>query len=414
MRVQCLTISGLPSVAAVCVALALTGCGGEPPARAIGEAYAGPATLRIRQDIDPRSAEAATVRHGDRLEILGRRRRFVKVRTEKGAEGWTHIRQLLSTAQMAALDRLAERAQKLPSQGAASVYEPLNVHTEPNRQAPSFYQMKPKDLVDVVEHKLSPRVPFENRSLLRRPAPPKPKPRKRESARKIPPPPRPPAPKPPANWMELSQAEPEEAEETEPPPKPVPMDDWALVRLPNGRAGWALAWMLRMDIPDEVAQYSEGAHITAYFAMGEVKDGKQVKRHWLWTTLESSRQPYQFDSFRYFIWNVRRHRYETAYIERNLRGYYPVDVHTVNMKGQVTPAFSVITEDEDGVKWRKTYTYQIYRVTLIEKARWEPPTDEEEPPPAELAEASGEDEPAGWWGRAKTAMSGWKQRVFGK
>jgi len=49
----------------------------------------GPATLKLRREMDLRSAEAATVVHGERLAIVRRRRRFVKVRTEKGVEGWT-------------------------------------------------------------------------------------------------------------------------------------------------------------------------------------------------------------------------------------------------------------------------------------------------------------------------------------
>lgn len=416
MRVEGVTIRGLVCGAAVCAVLALAGCGGgEAPSRQIGEAFAGPATLKLRQDIDPRSAEVAAVEHGDRLAILRRRRRFVKVRTGGGVEGWTDVRQLLSTSQMEALDKLAARAQRMPSQGAASVYEPLNVHTEPNRQAPSFHRIKSKELVDVVEERLSPRVPFENRSLLIRPPAPKPKPPPAKKDPKIPPPPRPPAPKVPENWIELSKTETTEEERpAAAPPKPVPVDDWALVRLPNGRAGWALARMLRMNIPDEVAQYSEGARITAYFAMGDVHDGGQVKHHWLWTTIGAERLPYQFDSFRYFIWNVRRHRYETAYIERNLRGYFPVEVHTVNVKGQPAPAFSMITEDDEGVRWRKTYTCQIYRVTLVDKVKWEPPEDSEGPPPELLAETPGDTEPSGLWTRMKEKASGWKRRVFGK
>jgi hypothetical protein len=284
--------------------------------------------------------------------------------------------------------------------------------------APSFYRIKQKELVDVVEERLSERIAFENRGLLVRPPPPPKKPQKKKEPPKIPPPPTPPAPKLPDNWLELSKTTPPEGtgepEAPPPPPKPVPVDEWALVRLPSGRAGWALAGMLRMNIPDEVAQYSEGHRITSYFAMGDVNDGGQVKHHWLWTTIGSQRQPYQYDSFRYFIWNVRRHRYETAYIERNLRGYFPIEVHTVNVKGQPTPAFSLITEDEDGLRWRKTYTYQIYRVMLVEKARWEPPSDLDGPPPERLAEAPGDTEETSLWARMKATVSGWKLRVFGK
>jgi hypothetical protein len=56
-------------------ALVLAGYQSEPArAPSIGEAYAGPATLVLRKDMSPRSPEVVTVRHGDRLEIIQRRR----------------------------------------------------------------------------------------------------------------------------------------------------------------------------------------------------------------------------------------------------------------------------------------------------------------------------------------------------
>ena len=51
-----------------------------------------------------------------------------------------------------------------------------------------------------------------------------------------------------------------------------------------------------------------------------------VKNNWLWTTITKGGQPYDFDSFRVFVWSLRHHRYETAYIERNVVGHYPVEV----------------------------------------------------------------------------------------
>jgi hypothetical protein len=314
-----------------------------------------------------------SVAHGDRLAIVGRRRRFVRVRTASGVEGWTDMRQLLSSSQMDQLNQLAETARQLPSQGAATVYEALNVHTEANRQAPSFYRVKEGEKVDVVAHELDPRLPFAPKNILPSPTPrPKASP-KPEEERRVPRPPAPPPIKPPDNWQELSKTpalgedenpEPEEAE----PAKPVPLDDWILVRLKTGRAGWVLAGSLKMDIPDEVAQYSEGHRITSYFATAEVNDGGQIRHNWLWTTIGEGRVPYEFDSFRYFIWNVRHHRYETAYVERNLKGYYPVEVHPVG----AYPGFSLIVE-QDGVRYRKTYAYQIYLVRLVAKDKIEAP-----------------------------------------
>ena len=409
---------------AVCL-LALGGCGSRTEReREIGEAYVGPATLKLRREMDLRSAEAATVAHGERLAIVRRRRRFVKVRTEKGVEGWTDTRLLLSSEQMEQLNQLAERAQSLPSQGAATVYEALNVHTEPNRMSPSFYRVKERELVDVVERDLIARVPFEPKRILPPPKPPaarKPKPE--PAASRIPPPPMPPPPKLPADWLELSESTVGEADTQAPvpqkpeaePSKPVAVDDWTLIRLANGRAGWVLTGMLRMNIPDEVAQYSEGHRITAYLAMEDVKDGGQIKHNWLWTTLADTRRTYDFDSFRCFVWNVKRHRYETAHVESNLRGYYPVEAHPVKMtagkKEESYPGFSLIVEDDDGVRWRKLYGFHTYHVVLLRKEKWAPPPI---PPPGQKrAAVSPKAAPAvqpGFLAR----MAGWWRKLFGR
>ena len=47
-------------------------------------AYAGPASLNVRKGIPLDSAIVGTVKHGDRLEIIQHRRRFIKVRTPNG------------------------------------------------------------------------------------------------------------------------------------------------------------------------------------------------------------------------------------------------------------------------------------------------------------------------------------------
>src|SRR5438105_11704384 len=64
---------------ALFLALIITGCksqSGHSPA--IGEAFAGPLTLELRQEINPRSTVIATVKHGERLEIVQQRRRFIR------------------------------------------------------------------------------------------------------------------------------------------------------------------------------------------------------------------------------------------------------------------------------------------------------------------------------------------------
>jgi SH3-like domain-containing protein len=352
----------------VAVALViLAGCRSGPPrSPSIGEAYVGPATLKIRSDIPLQSSTIATVRHGDRLEILGSRRRFLRVRTPQGAEGWTDERQLLAPADMASLKELADRAAKMPVQGVATTYNDVNVHTQPARQSPSFLQVKEKEKVDVLIHVVTPRADAPRKPLIVPPPRKKTRTAEKKPARKEPKNPLPPMPKPPAlppDWLGLSKpdlSDESAAPDDEPETKLAePTDDWSLIRTANGQSGWVVTRRLVMAIPDEVAQYAEGRRIVSYFSLGEIGDGDQKKNIWLWTTTSDSSQPYDFDSFRVFVWSLRHHRYETGHIERNLKGYAPVILKEVDFSSKTQaakyPGFSICVEKKDGQRYRREY-----------------------------------------------------------
>src|SRR5712692_7356788 len=110
----------------------------QPPA--VGYAYAGPNNLNLRKDLGPHAPMVGTVQHGERVEVIEVRRRFTKIRTSTGAEGWTDASNLLTVRQMSGLDTLAVSAAKLPSQGKATVYDALNVHADASRPSPSISQ----------------------------------------------------------------------------------------------------------------------------------------------------------------------------------------------------------------------------------------------------------------------------------
>jgi hypothetical protein len=326
--------------------LPVAGCNSRTQrAPAIGQAFAGPSKLPLRQEINPRSAVVTTAVHGERLDIIQIRRRFVKVRTAAGQEGWTDEHLLLTPDEVAHLKHFNQQARSLPSQGAATTYDALNIHTEPSRYSPSFVQVKPGEKFDVIGHELAPRKAPPRKPLVT----PTPKPetiKKAAKPPKIPPPPTPPPPAPPPDWLALSKTDlpPEEEKEAE----PEPVDDWSLVRTATGESGWVFTRRVFMAIPDEVAQYAEGRRITSYFPLGEVRDADQVKKIWLWTTIEQSLLPYDFDSYRVFVWSLRHHRYETAYIQRRVKGYFPTLTEA--------PGFSVCLEKADGTRSRRIYS----------------------------------------------------------
>ena len=173
----------------------------------MGVAYVGPVSLNLRQDIAAKSPGVTEVKHGDRLDIIDVRRRLVRVRTADGAEGWVDANLLLSAQQMDQLRKLAESSQKLPSQGAATVFEALNMHTEPNRPSPSFHQIPEGGAVEVLAHRITPRsgVRPKGAALMKAAAPPKatkPKAPKKGAIYLLP---LPAPPSPPANWEKISR-----------------------------------------------------------------------------------------------------------------------------------------------------------------------------------------------------------------
>jgi hypothetical protein len=326
-----------------------------PKSPVIGEAFVGPMKLDIHKEILPKSPVVAIGHYGEKLQVVGQRRHFLKVRTAQGMEGWVDDRNLLDSAAIATLKELAVDSGKYPSQGLATTYDTLNVHTEPNRSSPSYLQIQAGERVDVIGHRTAPRQGAPRKPLVIAPPRPKRPTREKKEAKSkvVPPPPLPPPPKLPADWLELSRRrDPEEPDDNKPEPKPVvvaPPDDWSLIRNASGQAGWVLTRRIFMAIPDDVAQYAEGKRITSYFSLGKI-DGKDT---WLWTTCEPGPQDHEIEGFRVFSWNPRRKRYETTYIQRRVVGYYPVLV-----KGS---SFSMLL-DKDGKRFRQHFTLVGNRV----------------------------------------------------
>jgi hypothetical protein len=115
--------------------------------------------------------------------------------------------------------------------------------------------------------------------------------------------------------------------------------------------------MLDIDLPMDIAQYAEGQRIQAAFVLNRVTDeDKQVAQYLVLTTEPKDGLPFDFNAFRIFTWNQRRHRYETAYRERNIMGFLPVTVGSRSFdKEGVQPIFTVKLRDDDGKVNERTY-----------------------------------------------------------
>jgi Bacterial SH3 domain len=251
-------------------------------------------------------SKTATVKNGDAVEVLDREKRFVKVRTASGAEGWMEQRYLISQQVFDHFTALSKEHQNDPPQATGTTRNDTNLHLEPGRETDHLYQLPAGSKLSLLARGMAERTGVV--------APP-------TSSKK-----------------KDSQA------------AGPPMEDWWLARDAQGRAGWVLARMVDLDVPLEIAQYAEGQRFTAFFVLNDVQDGdKKVSQYLVLLTEPKDGQPYDFDKVHVFNWNVKKHRYETAYRERNLNGMLPVTVtHEDFGKEGDLPVFILRVKDDAG------------------------------------------------------------------
>ena len=104
---------------------------------------------------------SAVVHHGEKLDILPRNAGAGTASARSlGMEGWTDDRQLLDKGQMNRLRQLSKETAGMPSPGAATCFDTLNIHTEPNRLSPSFAQVKEGEKFDIIVHRVMQRAPL--------------------------------------------------------------------------------------------------------------------------------------------------------------------------------------------------------------------------------------------------------------
>jgi SH3-like domain-containing protein len=302
--------AGVPSRIALACAVACTilfsAC--HRRTRALEVAYVSAPQVNLRDRVAAVFNKVGLVKNGERVEILDRdRHNFVKVRTAGGAEGWMEQRYLVDEKVYDQEQQLTKASQNDPAQGQGSTRSGTNLHVEPGRDAEHLYQIAAGEKVSLLK-----RSTAEKPGTMAAPAPRK------------------------GTTDEKNAA------------KPI-VEDWWLVRDGKGRAGWVLSRMVDLDVPLEVAQYAEGQRIVAFFVLDEVNDGeKKIPQYLTILTEPKDGLPFDFNQIRVFTWNVKRHRYETAYRER-LRGILPVTVgqETFEKEGSL-PTFTIRVEDDKG------------------------------------------------------------------
>lgn len=275
-------------------------------------AYVSAPQAALRDQVAQIFNRVGMVKNGERVEILEREKRFVRVRTATGVEGWIEQRYLVDQKTFDGLLKLTADNKNDPVQAPGVLRNDTNLHITPGRETEHLYQLTSGAKVAILKRATA---------------------EKQASA----------APLPKREVMEAVKAG------SKNPAGPA-LEDWFLVRDDQGRVGWVLARMVDVDVPLEIAQYAEGQRFVAFFVLDEVQDGdKKVPQYLCVLTSPHDGLPYDFDQVRVFTWNTRKHRYETAYREHNLDGVLPVKVTQENFDKEGTlPVFILRAQDDSG------------------------------------------------------------------
>jgi len=303
-------------------ALAVFSACGRHRERVLEVDYVSAPQVTLRDQLSQVYNRVGTAKNGERVEVLDREKRFAKVRTAAGVEGWVEQRYLVTQETFDAFQKLAQGAKDMPVIGNATTRNDTNLHDEPGRDTEHLYQLSQSSKVSMLKRatveKILPGGAVKN------PLP--------------------------------------GAKDTK------PMEDWWLVRDADGRVGWVLGRMIDLDVPLDVAQYAEGQRIVACVVLNKVRDGdKDVPQYLMLLSESKDGMPFDYNQARVFTWNVRRHRYETAYRERKLNGVLPVTISEEDFgkEGRLS-TFTLHVKDDSGNTAERKYkmnTPIVHRVS---------------------------------------------------
>ena len=315
---------------------ALSGCNRFKKAPKPEMVYVVAQQTYLRDRVAAVSNRVALVQNGESLEVVERGRRFLKVKTARNEIGWIEDHLIIEEPVYDRFVALRQQHEHDPVVATGVLRDALYLHLTPGRATERFYLLPANGKLQ----------------LLVRTSIPKPNSQQ------------PPIPPPkPARGMPSAPGKPSSGQKpaAKDLPAPVPLEDWWLVRDRQGHAGWLLARRMDVDVPDAIGGYSEGQKMVGAYVLDTVVDpasslpDHRVPQYLAVLNAYKDGLPYDFDQIRVFTWNVKKHRYETAFRQRNIEGYLPVEVgdgqgnHGQGGPPQPSSAFAIKVASSDAV-----------------------------------------------------------------
>jgi hypothetical protein len=277
----------------------------RPKHETLGEAYVGERTATLWSSVAQVREPLDTLHYGDRVDVVARRNDSIKVRTAAGELGWVEGRYLMDPALWQRSTKLLKQVVPMPVQARGRTKVATNLRVEPGRTQARLYQFGRGVPVEIVGRAA-------------------------------------------ADWVQVTD-EKEGANE----PQDTKKEDWFLIRglatRPPGEstarsaettttqpgdqtlpiAGWVIARFIELDLPDPVRDGASSANIRpiAWFELNRVSDPSGDKIQYLVAGSRGAEgQPCDFTTLRVYTWNLKKERYETAFIENDLCGQIPIHV----------------------------------------------------------------------------------------
>ena len=279
--------------------LGVSGCSRLHPRPADKYVYVTARQTFLRDRVAAVSNRTGEVTNGEKLVVLERARRCVKVRTPRGEIGWIEEKLTADQALADKFDALRVAHQSDPTVAQATARDEVYLHIAPGRETDRFFRLAEGDKLSLL-----------SRAIVAKPVPP---------------------------GAVVAKAAAAEAGKAESDAAAPVLEDWWLARDAKGDTGWIYSHLIDVDAPDALTRYAEGQRIVGAYVLAKVDDpdsgmlnnGVTVTSIPEYVTVLSPYKaglPYDFNQVRVFTWNVKKHRYETAFREHDVAGYLPVTI----------------------------------------------------------------------------------------
>ena len=322
----------------------------RPKHESLGEAYVSERSVTLWSSVAQVREQLGVLLYGDHVEVLSRRNENVKVRTAAGLVGWVDGRYLMEPELWQRSNKLLKQAALVPVQGHGRTKVPTNLRVEPGRNEPRLYQFTRNAPVEIVGRATADWVQVaDEKDIGGEPAG-----TKKEDWFLV----RGTATRPPGEGVVRNSAI---TTTTQPGDQTIPI------------AGWVVARFVALDLPDQVREGAESAamRVMGWYELNRVSDGEGEHAQYLVAgTHGPEGQPCDFTTLRVYTWNPRKTRYETAFIENNLCGAFPMRVGK-DAKSEPEFRFRLMDKKEE----------RVYRLiqTVVRRVKEEKPASKVAP-----------------------------------